>query len=139
MNDKKKVEMFEDLIAWQKARRFAAEIYRVTNIGEFARDWDLRGQLRRSAVSAMSNRWRNEALKLLRELEALSKRERVSPVYIARIYSGLGDRDRALAWLQKSYDEHSDHVLAIGMDPAYDPLRSDPRFIEMLRGIGLPQ
>jgi TolB-like protein/Tfp pilus assembly protein PilF len=82
---------------------------------------------------------RNEALKLLRELETLSRRERVSPVYIARIYSGLGDRDRALAWLQKSYDEHSDHVLAIGVDPAYDPLRSDPRFIKMLRGIGLRQ
>jgi len=82
---------------------------------------------------------RNEALKLLRELEALSRRERVSPVYIARIYSGLGDRDRAIAWLQKAYDEHSDHVLSIGVDPAYDSLRSDPRFIKMLRGIGLPQ
>jgi hypothetical protein len=78
-------------------------------------------------------------LKLLRELEALSRRERVSPVYIARIYSGLGDRERALAWLQKAYDEHSDHVLAISVDPAYDPLRSDPRFIKMLRGIGLSQ
>jgi four helix bundle protein len=55
MNDKKKVERFEDLIAWQKARGFVAEIYRATNIGEFARDWDLRGQLRRSAVSVMSN------------------------------------------------------------------------------------
>jgi adenylate cyclase len=79
---------------------------------------------------------RNEALKLLRELEAISRRERVSPIYMARIYSGLGDRDRALTWLQKAYYEHSDHVLAIGVDPAYDPLRSDPRFIQMLRGIG---
>ena len=82
---------------------------------------------------------RNEALKLLRELEALSIRERVSPIYIARIYSGLGERERALTWLRKSYDEHSDHALSIGVDPAYDPLRSDPRFIEMLRGIGLLQ
>jgi serine/threonine protein kinase/Flp pilus assembly protein TadD len=80
---------------------------------------------------------RNEALKLLQELEALSRRELVSPVYFARIYVGLGDRERALAWLQKAYDEHSDHVLAIGVDPAYDPLRSDPRFVKMLRGIGL--
>jgi four helix bundle protein len=54
MNDKKKVERFEDLIAWRKARGFAAEI-RITNVGEFARDWDLRGQLRRAAVSVMSN------------------------------------------------------------------------------------
>lgn len=55
MNDKKKVERFEDLVAWQKARQFSAEIYRITNVGEFARDWDLRGQLRRAAVSVMSN------------------------------------------------------------------------------------
>jgi four helix bundle protein len=55
LNDKKKVARFEDLIAWQKARQFAAEIYRVTNIGDFAHDWDLRSQLRRSAVSATSN------------------------------------------------------------------------------------
>jgi tetratricopeptide (TPR) repeat protein len=80
---------------------------------------------------------RNEALTLLRELEALSRRERVSQVYFARIYVGLGDRERALSWLQNAYDEHSDHVLAIGVDPAYDPLRSDPRFVKMLRGIGL--
>jgi four helix bundle protein len=55
MSDMKKVERFEDLIAWQNARGFAAEIYRITNLGEFARDWDLRGQLRRAAVSVMSN------------------------------------------------------------------------------------
>jgi serine/threonine-protein kinase len=80
---------------------------------------------------------RNEALKLLRELEALSRRERVSPIYIARIYSGLGEREKALTWLRKAYDERSDHALSIGVDPTYDSLRSDPRFIEMLRGIGL--
>ncbi|MGE0128010.1 MAG: protein kinase [Blastocatellales bacterium] len=80
---------------------------------------------------------RDEALKLLRKLESLATRERVSPIYIARIYCGLGDRENALAWLRKAYDERSDHMLIIGVDPAYDPLRSDPRFIEMLRGIGL--
>jgi serine/threonine-protein kinase len=82
---------------------------------------------------------RKEALKLLRELEALSRRERVSPIYIARIYSGLGDRENSLTWLRKAYDERSDHALGIGVDPAYDPLRSDPRFIEILRGVGLAQ
>jgi four helix bundle protein len=55
MNDKKKVERFEDLVAWQKARRFTAEIYRVTNVGEVARDWGLKDQIRRAAVSVMSN------------------------------------------------------------------------------------
>jgi len=80
---------------------------------------------------------RAEALKILRELEALSKRERVSPAYIARIHIGLGEKDRAFEWLRKAYEERSDHLLSIGVDPVYDPLRSDPRFIELLRGIGL--
>ena len=55
MGEGKRVERFEDLIAWQKARALTAEIYRVTNQGGFARDFGLRDQIRRAAVSAMSN------------------------------------------------------------------------------------
>ena len=80
---------------------------------------------------------RVEALKILRELEAQAKRERVSPAYIARIHIGLGEKDRAFEWLRTAYEERSDHLLNIGVDPVYDPLRSDPRFTELLRGIGL--
>jgi len=54
-DEKKKIECFEDLIAWQKARVLTAEIYRATNQGNFARDFGLRDQIRRAAVSAMSN------------------------------------------------------------------------------------
>lgn len=50
-----KVERFEDLIAWQKARQLTVEIYRITAHGEFARDFGLRDQIRRAAVSVMSN------------------------------------------------------------------------------------
>lgn len=50
-----KVEQFEDLIAWQKARQLTAEIYRFSNQGDFARDFGLRDQIRRAAVSVMSN------------------------------------------------------------------------------------
>jgi four helix bundle protein len=49
------VERFEDLIAWQKARVFAAEIYRITASGAFQQDWGLRDQIRRASVSIMSN------------------------------------------------------------------------------------
>jgi four helix bundle protein len=49
------VERFEDLIAWQKARRLTAEIYRVTKEGAFASDFRLSGQIQRAAVSTMSN------------------------------------------------------------------------------------
>ena len=50
-----KVERFEDLIAWQKARVLTVEIYRATRSEPFASDYGLRNQIQRSAVSAMSN------------------------------------------------------------------------------------
>ncbi len=82
---------------------------------------------------------RAEALALLRDLQQRAAYERVSPVYFARIYVGLGEKELALQWLRKTYDEHSDHILNLKTAPAYDPLRADPRFQEMLRGIGLAQ
>lgn len=50
-----KIERFEDLIAWQKARQLTADIYRVTSKGAFAKDFGLRDQIQRAAVSIMSN------------------------------------------------------------------------------------
>jgi four helix bundle protein len=52
---KKKIERFEDLIAWQKARVLTADIYRVSSKGRFSRDFALRDQIRGSAVSVPSN------------------------------------------------------------------------------------
>ena len=51
----KKIERFEDFIAWQKARKLTSNIYQVSNIGEFARDFGLKDQIRRAGVSVMSN------------------------------------------------------------------------------------
>ena len=50
-----KIDRFEDFIAWQKARKLTADIYRVTSEGKFARDFGLKDQIRRAAVSSMSN------------------------------------------------------------------------------------
>jgi four helix bundle protein len=50
-----KIEKFEDLIAWQKARKLTREIYKSTNHGKFASDYGLKDQIRRAAVSSMSN------------------------------------------------------------------------------------
>jgi serine/threonine-protein kinase len=80
---------------------------------------------------------RDQAWQILRELKTQATSRRVSPIYIARIYVGLGDREQALGWLRKGYDEHSDHALTLRVEPIYDSLRSDPRFSAMLRGIGL--
>jgi four helix bundle protein len=55
MEPKKKIERFEDLIVWQKSMSLAEDIYRVTKQGDFAKDWGLRDQVRRAAVSVPSN------------------------------------------------------------------------------------
>ena len=52
---KEKIERFEDLIAWQKARILTKEIYEITRTGEFAKDFGLSGQIQRASVSIMSN------------------------------------------------------------------------------------
>jgi len=51
----KKIEKFEDFIAWQKARKLTREIYQATNLPEFSRDFGLKDQIRRAALSIMSN------------------------------------------------------------------------------------
>ena len=51
----KKIERFEDFIAWQKARKLTSNIYQVSNIDEFARDFGLKDQIRRAGVSVISN------------------------------------------------------------------------------------
>ena len=50
-----KIERFEDIIAWQKARLLSKDVYASTRIGEFAKDWGLKDQIQRASVSAMAN------------------------------------------------------------------------------------
>jgi serine/threonine protein kinase/tetratricopeptide (TPR) repeat protein len=83
---------------------------------------------------------RAEAQKLLDQLNQLSKQEYVPAVFRAQIYAGLGEKDQAFEWLEKSYDDRSIASLAeIKVDPQFDPLRSDPRFQDLLRRMNLPQ
>jgi serine/threonine-protein kinase len=61
-----------------------------------------------------------------------------SPGRIAVVYLGLGEHDKALEWLEKAYDVHDAWLGYIGVDPIFDPLRSDPRFRRLLERVGLP-
>jgi TolB-like protein/DNA-binding winged helix-turn-helix (wHTH) protein/Tfp pilus assembly protein PilF len=78
-----------------------------------------------------------QARKLLRELMDLQKQRYVSPAAIAQLYIGLGEKDRAFEWLEKAYQERSNFMANLGVSPVVDPLRSDPRFQDLLRRIGL--
>jgi len=79
-----------------------------------------------------------EAQKILDQLEEQSKQKYVSAKGVALIYVALGEKDKAFEWLEKSYQERSICV-AVGIKsfPGFDPLRSDPRFANLLRRINL--
>jgi len=81
---------------------------------------------------------RAEARAVLEGLRQLSSSRYVSPYSVALVHAGLGDRDQALAWLDKAYDERSDYMPYLGLEPMLDPLRSDPRFSALVRRVGLP-
>jgi serine/threonine protein kinase len=67
-----------------------------------------------------------------------AKTRYVSPFSFATAYAQLGDKDQAFSWLEKAADERSPWVTFIKGDPAFDGLRSDPRFTALLKRIGLP-
>ena len=79
-----------------------------------------------------------EAREILDELATLAKQKYVAPYFFAGIYAGLGDGERAMEYLEKSYQEHSHWLIYLHMDPGIDGLRSNPRFQELLRQVGLP-
>ncbi len=81
---------------------------------------------------------RRKALEILSELERQSSQEYEPAFHIAQIYLGLGDNEQALAWLEKACDERSVWLIWLGVDPKFDPLRSNPRFEDLLRRVGLP-
>jgi hypothetical protein len=57
---------------------------------------------------------------------------------LAVIYLGLGDKEKALSALDRAYAAHDLQLRYLGVDPHYDPLRSEPRFQELIRKVGLP-
>ena len=84
---------------------------------------------------------RKEALKLVGQLERIEAEGRGygAPFGIIWAYAGLGDKEQAFAWLEKAYEERRDRIVWLNVDPLLEPLRSDPRFQDLVRRVGLPQ
>jgi tetratricopeptide (TPR) repeat protein len=81
---------------------------------------------------------RAEAQKVLDQLTELSKEKYVGADGMALIYTGLGEKDKAFEWLEKAYlDGSIGGGTGIAVDPIFDPLRSDPRFMDILRRMNL--
>ena len=78
-----------------------------------------------------------EARKILEELKTRSAQTYVQPMWIAVIHIGLGEKDQAFDWMQKAFDDRSAWLVYLKIDPLFDPVRTDERFVELLRRVGL--
>jgi TolB-like protein/DNA-binding winged helix-turn-helix (wHTH) protein len=78
------------------------------------------------------------AEKVRDDLIRRSSEQYVSPFYVALIFTGLREDDKALDWLDKAYQDRSNPLIFLKVDPELDPLRSNPRFQDLQRRIGLP-
>ncbi len=78
-----------------------------------------------------------EAGHAIQELVRAGEREPVQARVFAWSYAGLGDREQTLAWLEKAYAEHSGELVSLKVNPAYDFLRDDPRFQQLVERVGL--
>ena len=83
-------------------------------------------------------RRREEAIQILDDLTKLAKQKYVPSYFFAGIHIGLGEDDRALECLENSYEERSHWLVYLHIDPGMDGLRSNPRFQNLLRRVGLP-
>ncbi len=81
----------------------------------------------------------SDARAILGQLEGSLPQRYVSACDIAAVYAALDEPDVALDWLEKAFEERSPRMVELGLDPVFDPLRSDPRFAELVRRMGLPR
>jgi len=80
---------------------------------------------------------RAEARKLLEDFLEQAKASNLRPFYTALVYVGLNEKDQALHWLQKAYEKRDELIIDLHIDPRMDGLRSDPRFVALLKKVGL--
>jgi TolB-like protein/Tfp pilus assembly protein PilF len=79
-----------------------------------------------------------EAKQVLIRLDQMSRGKYVTPYGVALVYAGLDDKDQAFAWLNKAYEGRNHWLVWLNRDPRWDGLRSDPRFADLKKRIGLP-
>jgi TolB-like protein/DNA-binding winged helix-turn-helix (wHTH) protein/tetratricopeptide (TPR) repeat protein len=88
-------------------------------------------------IYARSGR-RSKARKILAELEELQKRRYIPGYFLALVYAGLGETEESLRSLEEAYEHRSFWLSYLKVDPRLDSLRSDPRFLDIVRRVGLP-
>ncbi len=91
-----------------------------------------------ASVHALDGR-EAESRAILRDLEAQAAKRAASPFFVALVHTALGDKDAAFRWLERAYQERSGSIRYLKMERRLDRLRSDPRYADLMRRVGLPQ
>ena len=103
----------------------------------------VRSQRRPISVASLASVYglagrKREALKLIAELNEKYRQHHISAFVFAEAYSGLGEKDEAISWLERAYDEHDQGMVYIKAYPGWDGLRSEPRFQTLVRRMNFP-
>jgi Tfp pilus assembly protein PilF len=80
---------------------------------------------------------REDALRVIEDMQRSPGQRRASPFHLSLVYIGLGENDRAIELLRQAYDERGERLVWLGADARFDSLRQDPRFKDILIGMGL--
>jgi len=81
---------------------------------------------------------REDALDIVSQLQHLASHRYVPALYFALLYTGLSDRDNAFHWMNAAVEERTEYLIYLGTEPVADPLRSDQRFSDLVRRVGIP-
>jgi TolB-like protein/DNA-binding winged helix-turn-helix (wHTH) protein len=92
----------------------------------------------RASIYGLQGR-KQEAEALIDEMKEAARHQYVSGCFFAEAYVGLGQKDEAITWLERAYEEHDQSMVYIASYPGLDPLRSEPRFRALLRRMNFPQ
>jgi hypothetical protein len=82
---------------------------------------------------------RDDAIKIAKDIEKEFTRGLADGRDVAVVYAGLGETDKVFEWLEKDFQKRSTSLVELRMEVPFLPLRSDPRFKDLLRRIGLPE
>ncbi|HTT24792.1 MAG TPA: protein kinase [Candidatus Sulfotelmatobacter sp.] len=109
----------------------------ITELEERLKLEDRTEDAKRISESYQRGGWR-EALRVFAQISEKPSSRGYDPFAVASAYSYLGDKDKALSWIGKAIDARSSFFVYLKIDPAWDNIRSDPRFAELVNRVGLP-
>jgi len=124
-------------MAYEQVGKFAEAIAEVKRALSLSQDSTLLLAALGQAYAVAGKK--EKAQEVLAQLQEISKVRFVSPYSVAHVYTGLGEKEQALAWLQKAYEERIMFIMhsILKVDPGFRILHSEPKYIELLRKVGL--